>query len=207
MKTLTQRQQDVLQFIERTRDQSGVSPSLREIAGHFGFRSMKAAADHVSALKRKGALSGLAGRARALSPNLPHHKLQKQIVNIPLLGAIPAGLADNRSQEVEGCVSVDISSIGIRPTARTFALRVQGDSMIGRHILSGDIVVLEHGQSPRPGDVVAALIDNESTLKTYLLQRGKPFLRAENPRYPDLIPAQELVIQGVMKALIRKIPG
>ena len=77
--------------------------------------------------------------------------------------------------------------------------------MIGRHILNGDIVVLEHGMSPRAGDVVAALIDNESTLKTYLIQRGKPFLRAENPRYPDLIPAQELVIQGVMKALIRKL--
>ena len=77
--------------------------------------------------------------------------------------------------------------------------------MIGRHILSGDIVVLEHGMSPRPGDVVAALIDNESTLKTYLVQRNKPYLRAENPKYPDLIPAQELVIQGVMRALIRKV--
>jgi repressor LexA len=52
--------------------------------------------------------------------------------------------------------------------------------------------------------VVAALIDNESTLKTFLLNRGKPFLRAENPRYPDLIPAQELVIQGVMVGLVRK---
>ena len=205
MNSLTHRQQEVLRFIERSLSQAGVSPSLREIAGHFGFRSMKAAADHVSALKRKGALSGPSRRARSLTPNHPLQALRKQIVNIPLLGAIPAGLPDDRSQEVEGCVSVDISSIGIRPTSRTFALRVQGDSMIGRHILNGDIVVLEHGMSPRAGDVVAALIDNESTLKTYLIQRGKPFLRAENPRYPDLIPAQELVIQGVMKALIRKL--
>jgi len=57
---------------------------------------------------------------------------------------------------------------------------------------------------PDPASVVAALIDNESTLKTFLLNRGKPFLRAENPRYPDLIPAQELVIQGVMVGLVRK---
>ena len=77
--------------------------------------------------------------------------------------------------------------------------------MEGRHIVEGDLVVLEHGMEPRNGDVVAALIDNENTLKTYLLKRNRPFLRAENPRYPDLIPAEELVIQGVMIALIRKI--
>ncbi len=76
--------------------------------------------------------------------------------------------------------------------------------MIGKHIVSGDLVVLEHGMTPRTGDVVAALIDNESTLKTFVLENGKPYLRAENPNYPALIPAQELVIQGVMIALVRK---
>jgi len=63
---------------------------------------------------------------------------------------------------------------------------------------------LEHGITPRAGDVVAALIDNESTLKTLSIEGGRPYLRAENPRYPKLIPASELVIQGVMVALIRK---
>jgi repressor LexA len=58
--------------------------------------------------------------------------------------------------------------------------------------------------TPKPGDVVAALIDGESTLKTFMTQRGKPYLRAENPKYPDLVPASELVVQGVMVALIRK---
>ena len=76
--------------------------------------------------------------------------------------------------------------------------------MMGRHILSGDIVVLEHGPEPRHGDIVAALIDGESTLKTFLRKNGKPYLKAENPKYPDLLPAQELMIQGVFKALIRK---
>jgi repressor LexA len=76
--------------------------------------------------------------------------------------------------------------------------------MIGRHILDGDVVVVEHGPAPRHGDVVAALIDGESTLKTYVLDKNRPFLRAENPRYPALFPAGELVIQGVVVALIRK---
>jgi repressor LexA len=76
--------------------------------------------------------------------------------------------------------------------------------MIGRHILDGDVVVLEHGPDPRDGQIVAALVDGESTLKTFVVKNGKPWLRAENPKYPDLIPAQELMIQGVFKALIRK---
>ena len=75
--------------------------------------------------------------------------------------------------------------------------------MIGKHIVSGDLVVLEHGMTPRTGDVVAALIDNESTLKTFVLENGRPYLRAENPGYPALIPAQELVIQGVMITMVR----
>ena len=57
---------------------------------------------------------------------------------------------------------------------------------------------------PRPGQIVAALIDRKSTLKTFILKNGKPFLKAENPRYPDLIPSEELMIQGVFRALIRK---
>jgi len=134
----------------------------------------------------------------------PFHRLRRRVVDIPRFGSIPAGFAGDRLQEAKGCVSIDIETIGIRPTPRTFALEVRGDSMIGRHILDGDLVILEHGMTPRTGDVVAALIDNESTLKTFVLNRGKPYLRAENPRYPDLIPASELVIQGVMVALVRK---
>jgi repressor LexA len=127
------------------------------------------------------------------------------MVDIPVYGSIPAGFARDRQQEAKGCVSIDMETLGIRSTPRTFALEVRGDSMEGRHIVEGDLVVLEHGKTPRAGDVVAALIDNESTLKTFMENRGKPFLRAENVKYPDLIPAGELVIQGVMVGLIRKV--
>jgi len=80
---------------------------------------------------------------------------------------------------------------------------VRGDSMIGADISDGDLVILEN-REPRPGAVVAALIDGETTLKRYLHQRGRPYLKAENPRFPDLLPARELIIQGVMVALVRK---
>jgi repressor LexA len=205
MKNLTNRQQQVLNFIRGQQETDGTTPSLREMAAHFGFRSMTAAADHVRALRRKGMIAGAPRRARSLQVRMPWQTGRRRVADIPVYGAIPAGFARDRRQEAKGCVSIDLETLGIRPTPRTFALEVRGDSMIGRHILEGDLVVFEHGMAPRPGDVVAALIDNESTLKTFMLDRGKPYLRAENPRYPDLIPATELVIQGVMVALIRKV--
>ena len=201
---LTERQQEVLDFIRDTLHRHGHSPSLREIAGHFGFKSMKAAADHVTALRRKGALEHRPRTARSLRVVSPLRALRQLVVDVPLYGAIPAGFPEDRRQQPEGCISVDVESLGIRPTARTFALQVRGDSMIDRHIVDGDCVILEHGKTPRPGDVVAALIDSESTLKTFVVDKGKPYLRAENPRYPKLIPAEELVVQGVMVALLRK---
>jgi len=76
--------------------------------------------------------------------------------------------------------------------------------MIGAHILDGDVVILEQAKEVHNGDIVAALIDGETTLKRYLVDHGRPYLKAENSRYPNLIPARELKIQGVMVSLVRK---
>lgn len=204
MTSLTQAQQRVLDFVQREIQNGRAVPTLREIAHRFGFKAHRAAACHLEALKRKGFLTSEPGKARALRPTSPFSKLRSRIVDIPVFGSIPAGSPQVQEQDAEGCVSVDIQSIGIKPTRNTFALRVSGDSMIGKHICDGDIVVLEFGPEPRNGQVVAAYIDGASTLKTYLAKGGKPYLRAENPKYPDLLPAEELMIQGVFKALIRK---
>lgn len=193
-----------MDFIEAEAQAGRPVPTLREIANRFGFRSHRAAACHLEALRHKGFIESKRGKARSWRITSPLAKLRRRIADIPLFGSIPAGFADERKQEARGCVTIDIGTLGIKPTTRTFALEVRGDSMIGRHILDGDVVVVEHGQTPRNGDVVAALIDGESTLKTYMTDRGKAYLRAENPRYPKLVPARELVIQGVMVALIRK---
>ena len=204
MAELTRRQQQIADFIDRRRRDSGVAPSFRDIAGHFGFASVGSVVNHVRALRKKGILPEESGLARALRVQSPLAALRNRVVDIPVYGSIPAGYADDRKQEAKGCVSIDIETLGLKPTPRTFALEVRGDSMIGKCIMDGDLVVLEHGMTPRNGDVVAALIDNESTLKTFVTEGKKMLLRAENPRYPKLIPANELVIQGVMVALIRK---
>jgi repressor LexA len=203
MLEITKRQREVLNFIEETRAHLGHSPTLREIASHFGFRSPKAAADHVTALQRKGVLSSAEGKARSLHAVTPWQNMREPVAHIPVYGSIPAGFAQEREQEPERCISVDVRTLGFRPTAQTFALQVRGESMIGKGIFDGDYALIEGGRTPRKGDVVAALIDNESTLKTFIMEKGRPALRAENPRYPKLFPVHELVIQGVMVGLIR----
>jgi repressor LexA len=204
MNELTRRQRQILDFIQKWQQTHGTTPSSQEISAQFGFRSPNAVTGHLRLMRKKGVITSEPGKARSLRITSPLAKLRSRIVDIPLYGSIPAGLPQTREQEAEGCVSVDVESIGYKTTRNAFALRVTGDSMIGRHILDGDFVVLEHGPEPRNGQIVAALIDGASTLKTFLVKGGKPYLKAENPKYPDLVPAQELMIQGVFKALIRR---
>ena len=204
MNELTAIQRRVFEFITETLAGGGSSPTPREIAGQFGWSSKRAAECHIEALIRKGWLTSEPGKARSLRPVESFKPVHKTVVEIPLFGSVPAGFGQDREQQSDECVPVTIESIGFKPTRNTFALRVTGDSMIGRHICNGDIVVFEHGPDPRNGQIVAALIDRKNTLKTFLVKNGKPYLKAENPKYPDLIPSEELVIQGVFKALIRR---
>jgi repressor LexA len=197
---LTDRQRSVLHFIQREQREKGVTPSTREIQSHFRFASQTSVMQYIDALEKKGVLQRHAGKARALIT-----PIQKQrIHDVPIYGQIPAGMATLTEQDVEGHVSLDARSANVSKSHSTFALRVRGDSMIEAHILDGDIVILEQSKEVHNGDIVAALIDGETTLKRYVVDRGRPYLKAENSRYPDLIPARELKIQGVMVSLVRK---
>jgi len=121
---------------------------------------------------------------------------------VPFLGSIIAGRPEVQDARVDACLDVDATTLHLPHNARTFALKVRGDSMKGAGILEGDVVIMEFREA-KHGDVVAALIDGETTLKRFIVQGGTSYLRAANPKYPDLIPARELVIQGVQIALLR----
>jgi repressor LexA len=204
MEALTEIQRRVFDFIADTLANGRSAPIPREISDQFGWSSKRAAECHIAALIRKGWLTSEPGKARSLRPVESFQPVRKTVVEIPWYGAIPAGFGPDRDQEADECIPVTIESIGYKPTRNTFALRVAGDSMIGRHICDGDIAVFEHGPEPRSGQIVAALIDRKNTLKTFLVKNGKSYLKAENPKYPNLIPSEELVIQGVLRALIRR---
>jgi repressor LexA len=196
---ITDHQQAVLDFIRDFRADKGVMPSLREIQGQFKFASSHPAHKHLQALKKKRAIqkSGRPARSITVTGTVPVN-----LVQIPLLGIIPAGYPSDQEQHSDRCVSIDEDTLQLPKNARTFALEVRGDSMIDAHIVAGDVVIMEL-RDPTHRDIVAALIDGETTLKRFLVHKGKPFLRAENSKYPDLIPAHELVIQGVFRALLR----
>lgn len=200
---LTDRQKNVLDFIQSEQRQKGITPSTREIQNHFGFASQTSVMQYIDVLARKGFLDRHARKARALIT-----PLQKvRITDIPIYGQIPAGMATLTEQTIEGHVALDTGSVNASKNGRTFALRVRGDSMIDAHIVDGDIVILEDRKDVQSGDIVAALIDGETTLKRYVMDHGRPYLKAENSLYPDLTPARELTIQGVMISLIRKQPA
>ena len=197
---LTERQKSVLDFIQREQREKGFTPSTREIQSHFRFASQTSVMQYLAALERKGFLQRHAGKARALIT--PVQKVR--IHDVPIYGQIPAGMSALTEQDIEGHVSLDTRSANVSKNHGTFALRVRGDSMIGAHILDGDVVILEQSKEVHNGDIVAALIDGETTLKRYVVDHGRPYLKAENSRFPNLIPARELKIQGVMISLVRK---
>ncbi len=203
MQELTEIQQKVFEFIADMAANGLPAPTAREIASKFGWRSKRAAECHVQALIRKGRLESNPGKARSLRVMERFTPHRKPVVEIPLFGSIPAGFGSEREQATDDWITATAECLGFKPTANTFALRVTGDSMIDRHICEGDIAIFEHGVEPRSGQIVAALIDRKNTLKTFLIENGEPYLKAENPKYPDLIPFEELVIQGVFRSLIR----
>jgi repressor LexA len=197
---LTDRQKSVLDFIQTEQREKGITPSTREIQDHFGFASQTSVMQYIATLARKGFLDRRARKARSLIT-----PLQKvRITDIPIYGQIPAGMATLAEQSILGHVSLDAKSANAAKNRRMFALQVRGDSMIGAHILDGDIVILEDRKEVRQGDIVAALIDGETTLKRYVVERGRPYLKSENPQYPDLHPGEELRVQGVMVSLVRR---
>ena len=219
MEALTDRQQAILAFMQKFLAKHAYWPSIRDIQAHFKFASTNAVHGHLQALERKGVLERVPGAARAYritvdSPSTADNVIIRyegpdedaiQVDAMPVMGAIAAGFPDHtESSGVLDQLQVPIREGARRRLPQSFALRVRGDSMIDANIFDGDMVVIEPGQ-PKPGDIVAALIDGETTLKRLVRQGGKTYLKAENPAYPELYPVSELTVQGIAKSVVRKI--
>ena len=210
MKGISERQREILNYIQSFLRENAYWPSIRDIQNHFGFKSTNAVMGHLRALERKNILTRIPGQARTFKfadleidfPNQP-----KEMLSVPIYGSIAAGYPDRIEASGEiGRLQIDIETAGIRPGQNAFALKVRGDSMIDAGILDGDTVIIQPGVMVRDGDIVAALIDGETTLKRYIQKPGAtPYLKAENKEYPELYPSTELLIQGACKAVIRNL--
>ena len=219
MESLTKKQQAILDYMKGFVAQHSYWPSIRDIQAKFHFASTNAVFGHLQALERKGVLQRIPGAARAykIAPEATAD-LSEVVIRyegpgddgqpleaLPLLGSIAAGFPDyTESSGAVANLQASIPSGMRRRPPQSFALRVRGDSMIDADIHDGDTVVIEPGV-PKHGDIVAALIDGETTLKRLVKQGAKTYLKAENKNYPELYPVTELVIQGIARSVMKKI--
>jgi repressor LexA len=199
---MTERQEQILDFIRQFQREKGIPPSTREIQRQFRLASQTTVIGHLRALANKGQIELLAGRTWGLKASA----VQAQLFELPVFGTIPAGLPAMQEQTPDETIQIDPAIFGIRRAGphRVWALRVRGDSMIGAHIMDGDLVVLER-REPREGDIIAALVDETTTTLKRLVQvRGRAVLRAANRRYRDVVPERRLESQGVLVGVIRR---
>lgn len=202
---LTDRQAQILDFLRDFKNYEGIAPTYREIAGYFGFKSTKAALDHVRALEKKGYVRLHGNRSRSIEIVAPESHSTGDVVSIPILGAISAGKPEIKEENRSDTITIDETILGRSKGHRLFALKVTGESMTGRNICDEDWVVADADATPNEGEVVVALIDGDTTLKTLAKKKRRYYLKSENPNYPDWIPMEEMTVQGVVKALIRRI--
>ncbi len=196
---LTPKQKEVLDYIIEFINDRGYAPSFREIADGLSLASPSTVHVHIQALRSRGFLKS-GGSARELEPTDKAVRWGKSIL-LPLAGLITAGEPIEAIEERETiAVPVDLAP----NSANSFVLRVKGQSMIEDGIYDGDYVVVERNPSPKNGDVVVALLDNAyATLKRFYRERDRIRLQPANSTMKPIY-CYDPVIQGTVKAVIRK---
>jgi repressor LexA len=202
METLTKRQKEILDFLAEFIDERGYAPSLEEIASHFHLSSPSTVHKHLLNLEKKGFIRRQSSRSRAVLVSKPAEVSVADVALIPLLGKIAAG------EPIEAVLddqTIAVAADMVRGK-RTFALQVKGTSMIDDHIQDGDYIIVEHADTANDGDMVVALIDNDSaTLKRFYRERDHIRLEPANPNaQPIIVRGQPLKIQGIVVGLVRK---
>jgi len=199
---LTDRQREIYDFILAFRREHGCSPSIPELQKAFSIRSPNGVAGHLNALIAKGVLR----RSERGSRNIDLTATDSPVHTLPVYGSIAAGMPELvTGLGAEGTLRADEITLGFEPKPGCFALKVRGDSMKDAGIFHGDAVVVEPNAAPRESQIVVALIDGESTLKRLVRVKGHYFLKAENPAFPELHARAALVIQGVVRAVLRRL--
>ena len=198
MDPLTKRQKETLDFIQHFIAEHGYAPSFREIADYFELSSVATVAEHIQTLKHKGYLESEENMARSLQLT---PAFDAQSFSVPLLGAIAAGRPIEAIRTAE-TIDIPRDMMG----KNVFALKVRGDSMLDDGILDGDYVIIEKTDEPRNGEIVVALIEDQSvTLKRYYKEKDRVRLEPRNAAYKPIY-SDKVIVQGRVKGVIRKFP-
>ncbi len=193
---LTKKQKDVLDFITGYVREHGYSPTQKEIQEFFGFKSLGSVQDYIKYLTAGGYLNNDSHSVRGLMPST----VQQNSEDIPLLGSIAAGTP------IEAIENTDMISVPVQMLGKGlhYALKVKGESMIEDGILSGDIAIIKHQTQADNGQIVVAVVDNETTLKRYFKKSKQVELHPANKTMkPIIIKDKECEIRGLMVGLLR----
>ncbi|MFM7146269.1 MAG: transcriptional repressor LexA [Actinomycetales bacterium] len=202
---LTKRQRAILDMIRSTVEERGYPPSVREIGEGVGLTSPSSVAHQLAALERLGYLRRDPNRPRALvvadeaGPTTAADR-RSDLVEVPILGRIAAGGPILAEQQVEDTFALPRDLVG---QGDLFMLKVVGDSMVDAAICDGDWVVVRSQPTADNGDIVAALLDDEATVKTYKRQDGHVWLMPHNPAYAPILGDHARVMGKVVTVLRR----
>jgi repressor LexA len=177
MEQLTERQREILRFIESHLSEAGHTPTVREIAAAFHI-TIGPVQRHIKALERKGHIHHRPGMARGIDLSQ-----RKPLAGVPLLGAVHAGTPAIPYEDVEEHVYIDRKFLA---GGACFALRIKGDSMTGAGIYEDDVIIVRQQQVADDGDVVVALVDGEATVKTLRRRSRGTCLEPANPKYQPI---------------------
>ncbi|MER7281567.1 transcriptional repressor LexA [Dactylosporangium sp. NPDC000244] len=199
------RQQSILTVIRESIEKRGYPPTVREIGAAIGLGSPSSVAHHLKAMEKSGLIRRDAHGPRAVDIRGPYDGAGRGAdpgVPVPLVGTIAAGgpiLAEQQVPDDELTLPTTLVGHGT-----LFALNVKGDSMIEAAICDGDIVVVRQQQVAENGDIVAAMLDGEATVKAYRNRDGHVELVPRNPAY-QVIPGDDATILGKVVAVLRRV--
>jgi len=199
-KALTEKQQNIFDFLRETISESGYPPTVREIGDRFGI-TVKGAYDHLKAIEKKGYIKTQQNKSRAIvivGEENSHESGDN--ISIPVVGRIAAGLPILAEENIENHISFSASMLG---TGNFFALHVSGDSMVEGGINDGDIAIIKQQETANNGEIIAALLDDEATLKEFRKHNDHVELVPHNSSY-EPIKTRELSILGKLVAIFRQ---
>jgi repressor LexA len=201
MKQISEKRQQIYDFILHYNEEYGYAPSVREIAAASHLKSTSTVHFHLKALEEAGYVSHSVGKTRSLiicRPELPEEEAPRPD-QVPVLGNVAAGAPILAEQCIEDYLTFDTEGL----SGEHFALRIRGESMIEAGIMPGDYVVVHRQQVARNGEYVIALIEDEATCKRFERRNGHIWLMPENREYQP-IDGTNAQILGKVIAVVRK---
>lgn len=202
MKPLTEKQQQIYDYIVSFQQDHGYPPSVREIGVHVGLKSPSTVHFHLKGLEAAGLITKAEGKTRAITVagGFPSaHVPEPPRDQVPVVGSVAAGAPILAEECIEDYLTFDTGGL----TGEHFALKVRGESMLYAGILPGDLVVVHQQQSFRNGDIVVALFEDEATVKTLRRKDGHVWLMPENPEYQP-IDGDGAQLLGKVVAVVRR---